>query len=58
MKTWTVTVGVALTRPPTIDEYRRTKVWAANPIEAELIACQVAACTSVMPVWSDVEEWS
>lgn len=36
----------------------RAKVRAANPIEAELIACQVAACTSVMPVWSDVEEWS
>lgn len=53
---WSVTVGVALTRPPIIDEYRHTKVWAETGLEAELIACQVAACTSVMPVWAVVEE--
>lgn len=56
MQVWSVTVGVALKRPPTIDEYRHIKVWAEDGVEAELIACQVAACTSVMPVWSVVEE--
>lgn len=53
---WHVTVGVALKRPPTIDEYRHTVVWAEDGVEAELIALQVAACTCVMPVWSVVEE--
>jgi hypothetical protein len=52
---WSVTVGVALRRPPVIDEYRHTQVWAETGTEAELIACQVAACTCVMPVFSIVE---
>jgi len=45
-----IEVGVALRRPPTVDEWRRVDVEAASLVEAKLIACQVAACTSVMPV--------
>lgn len=47
-----VKVAVALSRPPKIDEWRRYCVVAATRQEAELIAQQMAACTSVMPVES------
>lgn len=50
-----VTVGVALSRPPKVDEWRRYCVVAATRQEAELIAQQIAACTSVMPVESHWE---
>lgn len=47
-----VEVAVALQRPPGIDEFRHTAVEADSPGEAELIAAQIAACTSTMPVWA------
>lgn len=50
-----VRVAVALSRPPKIDEWRRYCVVAANRHEAELIAQQMASCTSVMPVKSQWE---
>lgn len=45
-----VQVGVALQRPPRTDEYRKVAVEAVNGHEAMLIAAQIAACTSTMPV--------
>lgn len=47
-----VHVAVALTRPPTEMEIRRYAVEAVDENEAELIAAQMASCTSVMPIWS------
>lgn len=49
-----VHVGVCLERPPTVQEYRRYAVEAHCAVEAHLIATQMAACTSTMPVWADV----
>jgi hypothetical protein len=46
-----VVIGVALHRPPRIDEFRLVQVEAADRNEARLIACQIAAVDSVMPVW-------
>lgn len=43
-------VGVALARPPRLDEWRKVLVVAGSARDASLLACQVAACTSVMPV--------
>lgn len=54
MPVFTVIVGVALERPPTVQEYRKVLVAAESKYEAELVATQVAACTSVMPVSSQV----
>ena len=51
-----VHVGVALSRPPKLDEYRRIVVLAASEIEGRLIACQIAACTSKMVVQADTAE--
>lgn len=48
--TFRVVVGVALRRPPTVDEYRLVVVEADSGSEAMLVAAQMAACTSVMPV--------
>ena len=45
-----VIVGGALSRPPRLDEYRLLLVAADNGLEAELVAAQIAACTCVMPV--------
>jgi hypothetical protein len=50
----TLHVGVALSRPPVIDEYRRITVQADSEREASLIALQIASCTSVMPVSCEV----
>lgn len=50
MAVFYVQVGVALQRPPRTDEYRKVVVEAVNGHEAMLIAAQVAACTSTMPV--------
>ena len=47
-----VAVGVALSRPPLIDEFRHIQVEAEGLGEARIIACQIAACTSMMPVWT------
>lgn len=49
-----VTVAVCLERPPTAQEWRRYAVEARHPLEAELIATQMAACTSVMAVSTEV----
>lgn len=54
MHVYKVVVGVALARPPKVDEYRLVLVASNSRYEAELIACQIAACTSVMPVSSQV----
>lgn len=45
-----VVVGVAMSRPPKTDEYRRYAIYGGTHQEAELVALQMAACTSVMPV--------
>ena len=47
-----VHVGVALVRPPTIQEYRRYAVEARSGLQAKETALQMASCTSVMPVWA------
>ncbi len=52
MAVFEVEVGVALGRPPAIDEYRYVLVEADSWTEANLVACQIAATRSVMPVWS------
>ena len=51
-----VTVGVALRRPPRLDELRRVLVEADTEVEAELIAVQISSCTAVMAVCSEVTE--
>lgn len=48
----TIAVGVALFRPPMIDEFRRYEIEAEDDREAQLIACQMATHSCVMPVWS------
>jgi hypothetical protein len=45
-----VTVGVATSRPPGVHEYRRYALYGGTHAEAELVALQMAACTSTMPV--------
>lgn len=61
----TVIVGVALERPPKIDEYRKiivvvpmaadcSDIWRAET-EAQLMACQIASHSCVMVVYSKVE---
>lgn len=59
-----VTVGVYLRddvgedgeplRRPCVQEYRRVRVAASDALDALLVACQVAACTSLMPVSAEV----
>ena len=50
-----INVGVALSRPPAVHEIRRYVVEAPESTEAQLIALQMASCTSVMPVSAEVE---
>lgn len=45
-----INVGVALQRPPEVHEYRRYAIYGGTHADAELVACQMASCTSVMPV--------
>lgn len=45
-----ITVGVALERPPKADQYRRYAIYGGTHQDAELVATQMAACTSTMPV--------
>lgn len=45
-----VTIGVALERPPTVQQYRRYALYGGTHQDAELVALQMSACTSVMPV--------
>lgn len=52
MGVYEIEVGVALRRPPRVDEYRKYLVAAESPLAAELVACQWAAATCVMPVSS------
>lgn len=40
-------VGVALSRPPAVDEWRRYRILAPNVVDAGLTALQVAACTAI-----------
>lgn len=49
-----VEVVVSHQRPLKLDEFRRYAIEADHPDEADLIACQMAACTSVMPISSEV----
>lgn len=53
---YTVIVGVALSRPPKIDEYRKVLVEATGKYEAMLIAAQISANTSTMPVYTKIED--
>lgn len=46
-----IVVGVALRRPPMIDEFRHVRVAAADETDARLAACQMASIGCVMPVW-------
>jgi hypothetical protein len=47
-----VAVGVALQRPPRIDEFRHVRVEATWWPEARLLAAQIASCGTVMPLWT------
>jgi hypothetical protein len=49
-----VTIGVALERPPTVDEYRHYAIEAPDHVYASLRAAQMASCRSVMPVSATV----
>jgi hypothetical protein len=49
-----VTVGVALKRPPTVQECRKYAVEAEDSMGAMLEALLMASCTSVMPVSATV----
>lgn len=49
-----VNVAVCLGRPPTEQEWRRYAVEAEGWVDAQLIALQIASCTSVMPVRAEV----
>lgn len=51
MNTYRILVAVALSRPPGQHEFRSYVIAADNYTEAQTIALQMAACTSVMPVW-------
>lgn len=54
MSVFYVEVGVALRRPPRIDEYRLYAVEAGSRYEAELVATQMASCTCTMPLSSEI----
>jgi hypothetical protein len=49
---YTVALGVALRRPPRIDEFRKVTVTANGPADAQLIAAQISSCTCAMVVWA------
>lgn len=53
---YTVIVGVALSRPPKIDEYRKVLVVANGRYEAMLIAAQMSSNTSTMAVYTQIED--
>lgn len=57
---WTVDVWHSLTFPvgPEPDGWRRYRVLARGPVEAELVACQMAASSGGRtPVRSVVVDW-
>jgi hypothetical protein len=49
-----VDVAVAVRRPPSDQQWRTYVVAAENVLDAELLACQWAAASSVMPTRSRV----
>lgn len=51
-----VMVGVALERPPKIDQLRAYEIEAASWQEARLTASQMSMHNAIMPVWSGIEE--
>lgn len=51
-----ICVGVALERPPRIDEFRSYALEAATPLEARELALLIACHGAVMPVWDGLEE--
>lgn len=59
MSVYTIEVGVALRRPPRVDQLRQYRVSACSGREAELTALQWAAGSPgvVMPVSSLVVDW-
>lgn len=56
MTVYSIMVGVALSYPPRTHEYRKVCVEAPNAREAKLLAAQIAACTSTMPVSTELLE--
>lgn len=60
MPTYSVEVDVSLSRPPRADATIYFVLEADNGIEAELLACQWAACHRlvIMPVGSVVTSWT
>lgn len=59
MSQWSVDVWVATVRPPTDEDWSRFRVEADTALEAELLACQWAACKPmvVMPTRSMIVDW-
>jgi hypothetical protein len=57
MAVFGIEVDVALVRPPTVDETRYYVVEAPDEWEAALIAGQMAACTSIMPLGYRIINW-
>lgn len=55
MFTFSIIVGVALKRPPKVDEYRKVVISANNQVEAEILACWIAGYNTVMPVSTELE---
>jgi hypothetical protein len=49
-------VGVALERPPKIDQLRAYEIEAASWDEARLDALLISYNNAVMPCWSGIEE--
>lgn len=49
-----VEVGLALRRPPRLDQLRKYLIVARSPIEAELVALWMAGRDCVMPVCSRI----
>lgn len=49
-------VGVALVRPPRIDEVRTYAIMTETAAEARLTALHWAAAGCVMPVWDGIDE--
>lgn len=57
MSVFGIEVDVALVRPPTVDQIRYYVVEAPTAMEAALIAGQMAACTSIMPLGFRIVDW-
>jgi len=45
-----IQIGVALDRPPKTDQIRRYAIYSGTHQDAELVALQMASCSSTMPV--------